>query len=425
MATYNQISYGSKGDEVKELQTLLKNNGYNLDVDGNFGPKTQAAVKAYQKASGLDVDGIVGTNTWGALTKANTSANTSASAASTPKFEYADYAPSDAVTQAQTMLNQHLAQKPGEYQSAWQNQLNDAINKIMNREKFSYDLNGDALYQQYKDQFTTQGKMASADVMGQAAAMTGGFGNSYAQTVGQQTYQGYLQQLNDKVPELYSLAYDRYNQEGQDLLNQYSLLSAQEEKDYGRHRDTVSDWNTERGYLTDSYNNERTYDRSIYESDRRFASDDWDREYAISRDKIADEQWQKSFDEGVRQFNASLKKSSVDDYDDDGVVDNTTGDDKPTEDDTPKKGIIETIKEKIFGTDEDNKKVEESKPVKMSYKEIVSAADKLVANGESRTKIAGAITEQYRLGSITKKQYDTLMATYIRPSATSGGHYTY
>ena len=85
----------------------------------------------------------------------------------------------------------------GQYQSPWQTQLNDTISKILNREKFSYDLNGDALYQQYKDQYVNQGQQAMMDTMGQAQAMTGGYGNSYAQTVGQQTYQGYLQQLND------------------------------------------------------------------------------------------------------------------------------------------------------------------------------------------------------------------------------------
>lgn len=396
MATYNQISYGSKGDDVKELQTLLKNNGYNLDVDGSFGPKTQAAVKAYQKANGLDVDGIVGTNTWGALTKTNSSANTSTSTptASTPKFEYADYAPSDAVSQAQAMLNQHLAQKPGEYQSAWQAQLNDAIGKIMNREKFSYDLNGDALYQQYKDQFTTQGKMASMDVMGQAAAATGGYGNSYAQTVGQQAYQGYLQQLNDKVPELYSLAYDRYNQEGQDLLNQYSLLSAQEEKDYGRHRDTVSDWLTERGYLTDSYNNERTYDRNIYDSEREYAygqySDDWTRNYQTERDRIEDEQWQKTFDEGVRQANLSYELS----------------------------------KKKITEDDDDDPKYDPTvDPIKVGG--IENTLNQIIKGGASESEISFAIGEQYRMGNITKGEYDTLMETYVRPKGSSGGRYAY
>lgn len=98
-----------------------------------------------------------------------------------------------------------------------------ALDALKNREKFSYDVNGDALYQQYKDSYINQGKQAMMDVMGKASAMTGGYGNSYAQTVGQQTYQGYLQGLNDKAPELYQLALDRYNTEGQDLINGYTL----------------------------------------------------------------------------------------------------------------------------------------------------------------------------------------------------------
>ena len=44
------------------------------------------------------------------------------------------------------------------YQSPWEDQLKETANKILNREKFSYDLNGDALYKQYKDRYTQQGK---------------------------------------------------------------------------------------------------------------------------------------------------------------------------------------------------------------------------------------------------------------------------
>ena len=54
---------GSKGDEVKQLQTLLEG----LTVDGIFGVKTRAAVIAYQSANGLDADGIVGPLTWAKL----------------------------------------------------------------------------------------------------------------------------------------------------------------------------------------------------------------------------------------------------------------------------------------------------------------------------------------------------------------------
>lgn len=322
MATRNQISYGSKGDDVRELQTILNNNGYNLSVDGIFGAKTQAAVKDYQRKNGLSVDGIVGVNTWGALTKASaatsnpnqTATGTQATPAPSPTYEYKPYQESDTVKQAQAMLQQHMQNKPGEYQSQWQDQLNAIMDKIMNREDFTYDLNGDALYQQYKDQYSRQGKMAMLDTIGQASAMTGGFGNSYAQSVGQQTYQGYLQQLNDRVPELYQLALDKYNQEGQDLYNQYSMLGDRESQDYSRYRDQMSDYYTNLDYLTGRYDSEREYDYNRYADDRDFSYGQYadDRAYAYQqeRDKVADEQWQAEFDEAKRQYDQSYALSA-------------------------------------------------------------------------------------------------------------------
>ena len=302
----SQVQYGSQGNDVKELQKILNQNGYKLTEDGIFGTNTQNAVRDYQTKNGLDVDGIVGTNTWGSLlggsnsTTTNTTTNTSTTnngfkyddfsyddfnydktftdngftydkTFEDKDFSYDDYQESDLVTQAKNALNAQLAQKPGEYSSQWQAQLNDVINKIMNREKFSYDLNGDALYQQYKDKYIQQGKMAMADAIGQASAMTGGYGNSYAQSVGQQQYNAQLQNLNDIIPELYQMAYDKYNQEGQDLYNQYAMLGAQEDQDYGRYRDSVTDWQAERDYLTGRYDNERNLDYSKYVDDRNFA----------------------------------------------------------------------------------------------------------------------------------------------------------
>ena len=157
---YSQISYGSSGNDVKTLQELLNQNGYNLDVDGQFGQKTQAAVKDYQTKNKLTVDGIVGTNTWGALTSGTNSTNatggsTTQAGAAAPEagkdtgFSYGDYQESEAVQQAHALLQQQMANKPGEYTSAWSDQINAILDQIMNREKFSYDLNGDALYQQY------------------------------------------------------------------------------------------------------------------------------------------------------------------------------------------------------------------------------------------------------------------------------------
>ena len=127
------------------------------------------------------------------------------------------------------------------YQSRWQEQLQGITEKILNRAPFSYDLNGDALYRQYKDRYIQQGRQAMMDTMGQAATLTGGYGNSYAQSVGQQTYQGYLQGLNDQVPALYRLALDRYNSEGDRLRGNLNVMLERDDVDYGRYRDGIAD----------------------------------------------------------------------------------------------------------------------------------------------------------------------------------------
>jgi len=58
---------GSKGDQVKSMQTLLLAKGSVIEVDGEFGPLTEAQVKKFQTAHGLVADGICGPMTWAAL----------------------------------------------------------------------------------------------------------------------------------------------------------------------------------------------------------------------------------------------------------------------------------------------------------------------------------------------------------------------
>ena len=58
---------GDKGDDVVALQHLLNVEGYKVKIDGDYGQKTEAAVKMLQKAHGLEDDGIVGNKTWTAL----------------------------------------------------------------------------------------------------------------------------------------------------------------------------------------------------------------------------------------------------------------------------------------------------------------------------------------------------------------------
>jgi len=177
-------------------------------------------------------------------------------------WTYKDYAEGEEVKRRRQALES--LQAPSAYQSAYGEKLNGVIGQIENRKPFTYDLNGDALYNQYKDQYVNAGRLAMQDTMGQAAALTGGYGNSYASTAGNQAYQAYLGRLNDVVPQLYQMAYDRYNQAGNDLKDLYGLYSDRENTDYGRYRDLVSDYQTDRNYLAGRYDAERNWDYGMY-----------------------------------------------------------------------------------------------------------------------------------------------------------------
>lgn len=64
----DMLSMGMNGRLVREVQTLLMRAGYAVKVDGDFGPATKTAVQEFQKANKLEVDGLVGPETWQALT---------------------------------------------------------------------------------------------------------------------------------------------------------------------------------------------------------------------------------------------------------------------------------------------------------------------------------------------------------------------
>ena len=145
------------------------------------------------------------------------------------------YMPSGSVQAALAYLEQVKASKPDAYQSRWDDELTSLYDQIRNRKKFSYDMGTDPLYLQYREQYQRLGRLAMQDTMGQAAALTGGYGSTYGEQVGQQAYNAYLQNLNDIVPQLQQQAYQRYQDEGTDLYSQYSLVKGREDTDYGRY----------------------------------------------------------------------------------------------------------------------------------------------------------------------------------------------
>lgn len=223
--TYAQLYMGTKNDKetVKIAQQLLNEKlGTNLAVDGIFGNKTLQAVKTYQGANQLQVDGIIGPKTWASLL--------------TTKDESQSHEPTlaEAVEQARQAYT-HATEATEDFVFDKQALHDLAEEAYLHREEFSYDPNADAMYQQYKDQYTTAGKRAMEDTMGKAVALTGGYGNSYAQTAGQQVYQEYLQQLHGKLPELYALALDRYEDDTDKAYKTYATLKEERENAYAAH----------------------------------------------------------------------------------------------------------------------------------------------------------------------------------------------
>lgn len=225
--TYAQLSLGGNNnqDTVRQLQQLLNEKmGAGLQVDGIFGPKTEKAVRDYQTANRLQVDGIVGPKTWGALL----STQNSGAAEEKPQA----LSPAEEVKKE---LDSVMANAPGDFQFSQQSLWEAALKAYQEQTPFTYDPNMDPMYRHYRQELMTQGQKAMEDAMGIIQARTGGYGNSYAQTAGQQAYGEQLQQMNEILPQLYELAYKKYEGETDRLRENFQVLEdsrVQEQEEY-------------------------------------------------------------------------------------------------------------------------------------------------------------------------------------------------
>ena len=304
-STYTMVAYGSQGSAVRQLQNELNKRGYGLAEDGIFGKKTRSAVRDYQKKNGLTmVDGIAGDETWGSLLSAAavqepqltpTAQGTFVTAAeSTPRAEVTagtarrlqelerGYTPSDEVTAARAYRDSVAAMEPGAYQSRFEEKLQELYDQIAGREAFDYDPEEDEAYRRYAKLYAAKGAAAMEDTLGKAASLTGGYGSSYAQSAGQQAYNGYLQELAALVPELRQAALAEYRQEGQALADQYSMLSQREKNDYARYQNERADWQKLLAAAQDEYESADSGDRKLYQTLLNHFSDKAEQERKLS-----------------------------------------------------------------------------------------------------------------------------------------------
>ena len=227
-------------------------------------------------------------------------------------FTYKDYEKSAEVTAAEQKKTdvENAIAKYGQFQWKDQDKYNALLQGYENRPDFTYDFNADALYQQYKDKYISQGKMAMQDTMGQAAAMTGGYGNSYAQSVGQQAYQSSLDNLNNIIPELYQMAYDRYNQKGQDMLNNIALYGNERDFALGLHNDGYNKLVNDRNYYSTEADNAFNRDYGIYADANAF--NQWLAEYNLNDRQVAlqEKEYANKYDSTTKEYSGTTKTGS-------------------------------------------------------------------------------------------------------------------
>ena len=139
-----------------------------------------------------------------------------------------------AVKEADAYLAQQL-EKIQSGKTSYSDQVKAMMDKIMNRDKFSYDVDSDPLFQQALASAMNSGKQAMQDTIGQASALTGGYGSTYATSAANQSYNAFIEDAYNNLPEYYQMALEAYQMEGEDMYRQYSMLSAEDDKEFNRY----------------------------------------------------------------------------------------------------------------------------------------------------------------------------------------------
>lgn len=195
--------------------------------------------------------------------------------------------------------------------TSYSDRIDALMEKYMNREKFSYDASTDPLFQQMLASSMNSGKMAMEDTIGQASALTGGYGSSYATRAGNSAYNQFVTDAYNNLPDYYNLALQTYDMEGDNMLSQLGVLRDADDTEYGRllneynvnfnHANAIYDreysqFQNDKNFNYNSYWDEKNFNYNSYWDEKNF-------DYNASQDKQAQQNWQTQFD-----YNASLNE---------------------------------------------------------------------------------------------------------------------
>lgn len=155
------------------------------------------------------------------------------------------------------------------YKSKYDDKISGLRNKLENYDSFSYDLESDDNYHALKNLYHQIALAAQKNALAQAAAANGGRLSSNAIIAASLGYGNKMSQLEGEIPQLRQAAYNMYLNDKADLRNLISDYESAEDKNYSR-------W-----------------------------ANDYNRRYQKSRDLIADDRWNKQFEQSERSQNLS------------------------------------------------------------------------------------------------------------------------
>ena len=243
---------GTEQQNIK-LRNLVAGNGTSAVALGDYGvvagnetpkakpkaPKTETPDTVIPKSEGLDAE-VPASATMGSTAGVSKEVW---DAMNTP------FTASSAYAEAMDYTNR-LREQLSSGRTSYTEQIEKLMAQIQGRDKFSYDVSQDTLFQQSLASAMASGKTAMQDTIGQASALTGGYGSTYATSAGNQAYNGYIQDAYANLPEYYQMALEAYQMEGQEMYDQLAMLSTADATEYGRMYDA---WNVNNSHAMNLY----------------------------------------------------------------------------------------------------------------------------------------------------------------------------
>ena len=149
------------------------------------------------------------------------------------------------VSDARAQLDAWEAKRPGDYTSQYKDKIDGVMGQLDGMKGFSYDPTRDAAYEQYKNSYTRQAKLANENAQANASAISGGYGSSYANSVAQQGYQQAMANVDSGLAGLRDKALTMYQLKQNGLSGLLSALQNQDSLEAAEHQGAVAnaqDW---------------------------------------------------------------------------------------------------------------------------------------------------------------------------------------